>query len=65
MALRRTVPRRPVSLRLRLLEKEKEKPPSWSVRGRGGLNTGCVLQTANLEQTSCIRGVGERETTSE
>jgi hypothetical protein len=31
MALRPTVPRRPVSLRLRLLEEEEEvKPPPWS-----------------------------------
>jgi hypothetical protein len=53
MALGPTVPRRPVSLRLRLLEKEKEKHPPW-LRGVVvglGQNTGCVLQTANQEQT--------------
>jgi hypothetical protein len=57
MARRSTLPCRPVSLRLRLYWKIKRKrePPPPSLGGGGVLNTGCVLQTANQEQTSCIR----------
>jgi hypothetical protein len=69
MATRPTLPRRPVSLNW----KRKREPPllggSWRRGGRP--NTGCVLQTANRDQTSCtgkkkrvLLSEGRRPTTS-